>query len=184
MIDDVWGRMSGDPAAEGYLFKKICPPSPDEASMRKCRGLCAENACGAYGTTWGCPPGVGPEAECLGFVRGFPRAAVLMKRFDGIDVGDRDLVEKLGGGHQDVCRRFAAEMRRDGHRAVALSDGGCRYCGQCSYPGGPCRFPDQMVPSISSYGIMMDEYMAANGIDFEFRKDGMTLYGLILYDGP
>ncbi|MCL2032468.1 MAG: DUF2284 domain-containing protein [Methanomassiliicoccaceae archaeon] len=184
MIGKVWETVSKDPAAAGYSFKNIGLPSPDARSMKKCRELCAENTCGAYGVTWGCPPGAGTETDCLDLVKSFSKAAILIKRFDNIDLNDRDLLKKLCLEHQDVCRSFGNALRAEGCRAMPLSDGGCKYCGECSYPDDPCRFPDQRMASIAAYGIMMDEYMKENSIDFEFRKDGMTLYGLILYDEP
>jgi predicted metal-binding protein len=67
---------------------------------------------------------------------------------------------------------------------MPLADGGCKYCGECSYPNDPCRFPDQRVSSISCYGILMEEYMKAQNIDFTFEKDSVTLYGLIMYNEP
>jgi len=181
MIEDVWKRMSADPVTEGYFFKIIGLPSPNAASMKECRKLCVQNLCGEYGTTWGCPPGAGTEEECLQAVGCFSGAAVLIKEFSKIDLKDNDLIERLGSAHQEVCRRFCNELRREGYRAQALTNGGCRYCGECTYPDDPCRFPDQRVPSMSAYGIMMDKYMGSNNIDFQFRDDGMTLYGLILY---
>ncbi|MCL1810627.1 MAG: DUF2284 domain-containing protein [Methanomassiliicoccaceae archaeon] len=183
MIDDVWNRMSTDPAMEGYSFKKVGLPSPDHASMKKCRELCAQNVCGAYSVTWGCPPGVGREEECLKTLGDFSNAAFLIKEFNNIDLKDRELLRELGTAHQDACRRFSNALRGEGYRVLALTDGGCRYCGECSYPDDPCRFPDQRISSIAAYGIMMDEYMGSQNIEFHFRDDGMTLYGLIMYDG-
>ena len=184
MIEDVWMKMSADPTAEGYSFKKIGVPSPSAASMSKCRELCAQNLCGAYNVTWGCPPGAGTEEECLGAVRSFSKAAILIRKYERIDLKDADLLRELGVAHQDMCRRFGNALRREGYRVMPFTDGGCRYCGECSYPGGPCRFPEQKVSSIAAFGIMMDEYMGSQNIDFSFEKDAMTLYGLILYDEP
>jgi len=182
MIEDIWKKMSVEPFMEGYSFKKIDPPSPNSASMKKCRELCAQNLCGAYGVTWGCPPGIGTEEECLKNMGGFSDAAVLIKKFDNIDLKDEELLKRLGAEHQDVCRKFANKLRGEGYKTMALTDGGCKYCKKCSCPDEPCRFPDQIVPSIAAYGIMMDEYMKSQNIDFEFKKDAMTLYGLILYN--
>ncbi|MDR0309211.1 MAG: DUF2284 domain-containing protein [Candidatus Methanoplasma sp.] len=184
MIEDIWAKLSADLALEGYIFRKIDPPSPDACSMKKCRDLCAQNLCGAFDITWGCPPGVGAEDECLDLVSGFPKAAVLMKRFENINFDDIGHVEKLGAKHQDVCRMFGCALREEGYRALPLSDGGCRYCEECSYPDEPCVFPDQKVASISAFGILMDEYMGSQNIDFAFEDGAMTLYGLILYDKP
>jgi len=184
MIDDLWEKMSKDPAAAGFVFKKISPPSPDEENMKKSRKLCEENLCGAYGVTWGCPPGVGTENECLQRMKCFSNAAVLMKRYENIDLSERDIIKKYAAEFQDMSRRFSNVLRKDGYKVLPLSDGGCSYCGECSYPDGPCRFPDQLVPSISSYGISMEEYMGSQNIDFEFAEGTMTLYAIILYNNP
>jgi len=184
MIEDVWKKMSADPALNGYSFKRIGLPSANEGTVSECRELCARNLCGAYGTTWGCPPGAGTEKECLDVIKGFSRAALLIREFQKMDLKDEVLLEGICTEHQEICRRFGNELRKEGYRAMPLSDGGCKYCEKCSYPDEPCAFPDQKVGSIACYGIMMDEYMRSQGVDFGFRKDGMTLYGLIMYDEP
>jgi len=181
MIEDVWKRMSADPSAKGCSLKLIEPPAPNADSMKKCRELCAQNLCGQYGVTWGCPPGIGTGEKCLKAVGKFSHAAVLIKEYNNVNVKDRKLMEKLAADHQDSCRKFKNELVKEGYRVLVLTDGGCKYCGKCSYPDEPCRFPEQMMTSISAYGIMMGEYMKANNIEFEFRDDSMTLYGLVLY---
>jgi len=181
MIEDLWDKISKDPAAEGYVFKKIDPPAPDPESMKKCRELCEQNLCGEYGVTWGCPPGIGTEEECLRKVTGFSDAVVIIKKFENIDLKNNILVKDLAADYQDMCRRFSSLMKKEGYKVLPLSDGGCSYCGECSYPD-PCRFPDQLVPSISAFGIPMEEYMRSQGIEFEFADNEMTLYGIILYN--
>ena len=181
MIEDVWKKMAADPSAKGCSIKLIDPPAPNTASMKKCRELCAQNLCGQYGVTWGCPPGIGPGEACLKEVCGFTHAAVLIKEYDNVDVKDEELMKKLAADHQDSCRMFSNELKKQGYRVLVLTDGGCKYCGECTYPDEPCRFPDQMLPSISAYGIMMEEYMKSQNIEFKFRDNGMTLYGLVLY---
>ncbi|MDR0509419.1 MAG: DUF2284 domain-containing protein [Candidatus Methanoplasma sp.] len=181
MIENVWKKISADPIMEGCCFKKVDPPSPDAASIKECRKLCAQNLCGEYGVTWGCPPGIGTEEKCLKTVGSFSNAALLIKEFNNIDLRDKDLIKKISTSHQTACRKLGLELRKEGYRALALTDGGCKYCDKCTYPDSPCRFPDQMVTSISAYGIMMDAYLRSQNIDFRFRDDGMTLYGLILY---
>ena len=184
MIEQMWKKMSADPAAEGYTFRKIGLPCVNADSMFLCRGRCAENLCGEYGMTWGCPPGVGSGEECLNIVKSFSEAAIIIKKFDGVDLTDTAFLAKVCAEHQDVCRRFGLMLRKEGYDALPLSDGGCKYCKECSYPDGPCRFPEQRVTSISCYGIMMDEYMKSQNIDFEFRKDAVALYGLLFYNEP
>jgi predicted metal-binding protein len=184
MIGDVWKKMGGDPATDDYTFKEVVPPSPDEKTMKKCRELCAQNLCGSYGTTWGCPPGVGTAKECLRAVRSFSKAVILIKKFGNIDMSDGGLLERLCTDHQNVCRKFGHMLKREGYSVLPLSDGGCRYCGKCTYPDAPCRFPEQIMTSLSCYGIMMGDYLKTQNLDFAFEDDSVTLYGLILYNEP
>ncbi|MDR3074486.1 MAG: DUF2284 domain-containing protein [Candidatus Methanoplasma sp.] len=184
MIEDLWKKMKPDPVAEGYSFIKVGLPEPNTETMSRCRELCAQNLCGAYGLTWGCPPGVGTAEECLAVIAGFSKAALIAKKYDEIDINDRDLLERLGIEHREVCRKFGNALRREGFRVLPMADGGCKYCVKCTYPDSPCRFPDQRVPSISCFGILMDGYLKSQNIEFGFSKDSMTLYGLILYDEP
>ncbi|MCL2318100.1 MAG: DUF2284 domain-containing protein [Methanomassiliicoccaceae archaeon] len=184
MIEDLWKKMSADPKTKGYSFRKIGAPSPDPKSMKECRKLCEENLCKEYGVTWGCPPGVGTEKECLKIIAKYSKAAILIRKHENIDLKNGVLLKELGADHQDICREFSEILRKKGYEVLPLSDGGCSYCEECSYPDEPCRFPDKCVTSISGYGILMDQYLKSQNIDFEFRDDCVTLYGLILYNEP
>lgn len=181
MIEDVWKKTSADILSTGYRFQKIGVPSPTDNTISKCRDLCAQNLCGAYGRTWGCPPGVGNEKECLDTVRKYSHAAVITKKYADVDFKDAEHLHELQKEHQDVCRKFSNALRKEGYDAMVLADGSCEYCGVCSYPE-PCKFPDQIIASVSSYGILMDEYMTSEGIEFAFDGKGMTLYGVVLYN--
>lgn len=184
MIERIWEKMSADPTVKDYTFKKIGLPRADTESMSVCRSRCAENLCGEYGKTWGCPPGVGSGEECLHILKRFSGAAIIIKKFDNVDVANTAFLAKICDEHQSVCRKFGIMLRKEGYDALPLSDGGCKYCKECSYPDEPCRFPEERVTSISCYGILMDEYMKSQNIDFEFRKDAVALYGLIFYNEP
>ncbi len=184
MIEDVWARVAEDLMAKDYTLKRIGTPSPDDGTMAKCRELCEQNLCGEYNVTWGCPPGVGAPSDCLNKVKRYSNAAIIIKEYKNIDLKDRELVGTIANDHQEMCRRFSNALKNDGYDVLALADGGCKYCGDCTYPDDPCRYPDQMVSSISCYGILMEDYMRSQGIDFTFEDNGMTLYGLILYNEP
>lgn len=183
MIDSLWVKMSNDPLSEGYAMKHTSPPAPDRNSLADCRKLCEDNLCGCYDTNWSCPPGAGTECECLEKIGKYSECVVIFKKFENIDLNDKEKVDEIAVYHQDLCRRFGNLLRSNGYSVLALADGKCRFCGICSYPE-PCIFPDQMVPSVSSFGIDMESYMKSQNIDFCFEKDALTLYGLILYNRP
>ena len=182
MIVDAWNDMAGDPLVEGYSIREIGIPSPNEESISKCRELCGQNLCGTFNANWGCPPGVGTERECLGIVGKYSKAILLKKRFENIDFNDRSLIADIANGHQEVCRRFGNILRGKGYDTLPLADGGCTHCKSCSYPDAPCGFPDQRVTSVSCYGILMEDYMRSQGVDFSFEGNAMTMYGIMLYN--
>ena len=184
MVERLWEEMSDEPLAKNYEIRTIGPPAPTDETMSKCRELCGQNLCGTFNANWGCPPGVGSEKECLSLVKRYFDAAVIMRRYDGIDLKDKTITDRIVKDHQELCRRFGNVLRKNGYDVLPLADGGCTYCGTCSYPDSPCRFPDQRITSVSCYGILMDEYMGSQGVDFTFEKESMTLYGIMLYNTP
>ncbi|MDR3282038.1 MAG: DUF2284 domain-containing protein [Candidatus Methanoplasma sp.] len=184
MILDAWKDFSAGSRLQGYGLAETSVPRTDEESVRGCRRLCEQNLCREYGTTWACPPGVGPADACVKEIKRYSRAALITKRFEGIDTGDDDLTMKLGKDMQDACRRFANFLRRRGFEVFPMADVGCGFCAACTYPGGPCRFPAQMVASRGGYGIIMDRYLSENGMPFAFEKGAATFYGIILYNPP
>jgi len=79
-----------------------------------------------------------------------------------------------------AVRATVLAMRRAGFECMGFADGECGYCGVCSYPE-PCRFPDQLVPSISSTGTDMKNYFDSIGKEFAFSDDSITFYGIVMF---
>lgn len=175
--------MIADPLAEGYDLKLVEVPEPNQNSMKKCRELCKQNTCGAYNVTWSCPPGIGSINDCLAQIDKYKHGLTIFRKFD-VDLENKELVKKYAVEHQEIVRRFANLLRKNGYDVLPLADGGCTYagCDKCTYPDEPCRYPEMIVPSISAFGILMGNYMESQGIEFTFEKNAMTLYGVILYN--
>lgn len=182
MIEDIWAEIKTKPGFSRCQMVKSKPPAVTAHSMSECRRLCKDNKCGTYNVNWGCPQGAGTEEECIGLVKQYAKAVIIYQRIENVDIHDSELVSSYSYEHQGLCRRMANAMREAGYRDVLpLSNGGCGYCGTCAYPN-PCRYPPQMVPSVSAFGINMDEYINSLGLNFAFEDRAFTLYGVILYN--
>ncbi len=182
MIAEIWSKLSSEPNFYEFEMRQVDAPRPDGHSMSIGRKLCRQNKCGEYDRNWGCPPGVGTEEECLGLIHQYGRAVLLSRCHKEIAMDDLARIDMCACEMQDMVRAMCNAMRSAGYDDVLpLADGGCKYCGDCTYPDDACRFPLQMVPSVSGYGISMETYARSQGIDYRFEDDCFTLYGMILY---
>ncbi len=181
-INALWERFVEDEGCWDCNVKELAPPRPRKIDADRCRKLCQQNLCKCYGTTWACPPGAGTTGQCQATLKNYRHAFALFRRYI-VDTKDADALREISSRHQDIIRGFSNRLRYMGYATLPLADGGCNYCDFCAYPE-PCLHPDQLVPSISAYGIMLVEYLEDQGISFEFEQDAATLYGLILYNEP
>ncbi len=162
---------------EGWSITYADPPGFVSDELMRCQTLCAKNECGRYGTNWGCAPGWDTHMDVLG--ERFDSAILLEKRFD-VDPSDKDEVRKASLELSRTLRAITASMRSEGLDCIGFAGGECDYCGVCAYPE-KCRFPEQLVPSISALGIDLGNYLSGLGKGFCFEKDSLALYGLVLF---
>lgn len=182
MIADIWSKMDSEPNFKEFKIKVVAAPKPDIHTISTCRKLCRQNRCGTFNTNWGCPPGVGTEEDCLGLIHQYSKSVLIYRRFENVNMKDLEFIDKCAHEHQDMVRKMASAMNKAGYKDILpIADGGCKYCGECTYPDEPCRFPEQMIPSVSGFGIIMEEYLQSQNMDFKFENNAFTLYGMILF---
>ncbi len=159
------------------LIADLDPPEVTSDTFRRNREGCEENICGCFGTCWSCPPAITDEAGALETVSSFTRCALISADICGEPT--REAVEDTDRRLQDVCRSIALSLRKAGIGCLPLTGGKCLRCAECTYPDDPCRFPDEMVPSATGYGIRVLDYTEAMGLD---QPEGVfRLYGFVLY---
>ncbi|MBQ8309843.1 MAG: DUF2284 domain-containing protein [Clostridia bacterium] len=140
---------------------------------------CARNACGCYGKTWQCPPGVGTLAERMRICRAFDHAIVFTTRHaldDSFDIDGwargREVHEKT----TDCVLELFPPMKH-----LAFSAEGCHLCKACTYPDAPCRFPDRARVSVEANGIFVVELARMCGIRYHNGKNTVTYFSMILF---
>ena len=173
-MDDIRRILCGDRFADYELIGAPVPVRDTESEIR-CRTLCETNECGDYGRTWACPPGFAGNLD--DYKGRFTKVAIMRRAFD-VNVNDRERLTEISRKVQDDVRQAAVLIRGSGIDCKGFADGGCTYCGVCAYPE-PCRFPEMLVPSVSSLGIDMGDFLKSIGEELEFREDRITLYGLL-----
>ena len=170
-----WEAVLSVRAFEDYTVRKIRVPEFKEEDAVFCLDRCRENLCGKYGTNWGCPPGVDIDPQAL---YESSSCALLVNRTFCLDIKDEEILDATNMEMQKIVRMMVVELRSNNIDCLGFADGGCRYCGVCAYPEA-CRFPEMLIPSVSSLGIDMKSYLNGEGIPFTFSDTCVTLYGLI-----
>ena len=147
------------------------------------RLLCEQNSCGGYAKTWACPPGVGTLEECRKRMTVYDRILVYTTKHMLEDSYDWEGMMDGKKVHQEVCRRVQAWVKEQADGPLLFLAGeGCDTCSQCTYPDAPCRFPEQMSPSIESFGVMVNELAKSGGIHYINGQNTVTYFGGICFN--
>ena len=145
------------------------------------REACARNACGRYGKSWMCPPGVGEMEEWERRIRSFPLAAVFTCKYDLEDSFDFEGMQEGQRQAKRVFTSVADALYRSGERCLALGSGGCDLCASCAYPA-PCRFPDRATPSVEACGVNVMQLAREIGVRYNNGANTVTYFCLIVFE--
>ena len=140
--------------------------------------LCASNACRKYGKFWTCSPGSGPLEQSKATCLSYSDALVFCSVYELEDSYDVEGMARGGTEFRNVCDRFYDLLTPP---FKLLSTGGCHLCKTCTYPDAPCRFPDRMSPSISSYGIIAANLAESAGMPYINGENTVTYFGLLCF---
>lgn len=169
-------------AAQAGFARFQVIPSHRVSFSQEVRRLCEQNACGQYGKSWACPPGVGTVEECKARCLAFTHVLVFSNFYPLEDSFDYEGMQR---GHREfakACREFSRLLPRGmREHSVLLSNEGCAHCAQCTYPDAPCRFPQELSPSVESYGIWVNLLAKEAGIPYHNGKDTVTYFGGIFF---
>ena len=145
--------------------------------------LCEMNTCGNYGKNYACPPYVGKTDELIEKARSYEKAIVFQKIYRLEDSFD---IEGMNKGHEDFNAlvdkiKESCEKHLDDY--LVLVAGGCRKCSVCGVVDNvPCRFPDQVVASLESYGIFVSSLAEKCGMKYINGVNTVTYFGAVFHN--
>ncbi len=144
--------------------------------------MCAQNACGYYGTCWTCPPGSGEMEDLKKKILSFSEGVLVQKVYTLEDSFD---FEGMMAGNQDFNNLFY-EMtdylqEKIGDNFYSLKAGSCDLCAQCTYPDAPCIMPDKARPSIEACGINVTALCAVAGIPYIYGPNTVAYDALFMF---
>ena len=146
------------------------------------RDMCSKNKCGAYGTTWSCPPGCGTLEECAERIHKFKKGILVQTVGQLEDSLDGEGMMRTAHEHAEHVNAMQEKILAKTKNILTLGAGGCKLCSKCTYPDAPCRQPEKMHSSMESYGMVVMEVCKANNLGYYYGSDHIAYTGCFLYE--
>lgn len=145
------------------------------------RIICKEE-CERYGSTWACPPGVGTLEECSKRIKSFPHAVFFSSVAEVSDLLNMEEMLSTRRAHEDITNDIGYFLRDEGHEIFILSTESCDICKKCTYKDGmPCRHPDRMHPCLESHGVVANEIVEQQSMEYNLGGNTILWFSMILY---
>lgn len=136
--------------------------------------------CPMYGKSWSCPPSCGTIGECEASCRKFKNGLIFSSVAEVSDAANLAETLPTRAAHTAILKEIVKRGFSDTERLV-LSCESCSHCAECTCPDGACRFPEEMLPCIEGYGIVVTALAEQLGMDFYISNDTVLWFGIILF---
>lgn len=143
------------------------------------RMICQQE-CPRYGKSWACPPGVGTVEECQMRALSYEEAFVFTTIAEVQDAANMEETLGTRKGHEQITHQIEQILREYYTDTQPLSGDSCAICENCAYPEAPCRHPEQMIPCVEGYGIVVPLLAEKAGIEFMNGNNVVTWFGIVL----
>ena len=159
-------------------FTHAAPLNPETIELKEeVRQMC--ESCGRYGQCWSCPPGCGTLEECRQRVRLHQRGILVQTVGQLEDEFDGEAMMETEQLHKAHFRALCDKLQDT--NVLKLGAGCCTICKECIYPDKACRFPEKMVSSMESYGMVVAEVCKANDMPYYYGANTIAYTSCVLF---
>lgn len=164
----------------GFEQVNECPADAMIANPQV-RDMCAADKCKMYGKTWSCPPALPDldyyQAEFDKYTYGI----IVQTVAELEDDFDIETMEEAGETMKARFDEFAKKARELDPNCFPMSAGTCKKCEKCTYPDAPCRFPDEMIPSMEACGLWVSDVCNRSGVKYYYGPGTLAYTSVILF---
>ncbi len=151
-------------------------------ALPEVRQMCEVNTCGAYNKRWSCPPGCGSIEDCEQKMKKFSYGILVQTVGDIEDSLDWEGIMEVKSLHDKRFINGTKKLREKLSDMLALGDGSCSLCKDCTYPDKPCRFPDIQSASMEAFGLFVSDICRKNNIAYNYGPGKMCYTGCYLFN--
>ena len=145
------------------IFEYRILDTKDITIQERVRTICQEE-CERYDSTWACPPAVGTLQECEKKIKSYPQAVFFSSVAEVSDIMNMEEMLSTRRAHED------------------LSTESCDICEKCAYKEGkPCRYPDRMHPCLESHGVVVNEIVERESMEYNLGGNTILWFSMVLF---
>lgn len=149
--------------------------------QERVRTICMQE-CERYGSTWACPPAVGTLQECEKKIKDFPQGVFFSSVAEVSDLMNMEELLSTRQAHEGLTTQVAGYLRAEGYETYTLSTESCDICETCAYKEGkPCRYPERMHPCLESHGVVVNEIVECESMEYNLGGNTILWFSLILF---
>ncbi len=147
------------------------------------RSYCEANVCGFYGRCWSCPPDIGNIDVLIAELKQYRHALlyqIISPVESSIDMEGLNIATKK---LSDTSQKLQSYIRAFFRKPFLHLAGSCHLCPECAkISDEPCRYPDRMLPALSSYGIDVCGTCEGTSLRYMNGENTVTFFGMILFN--
>lgn len=163
------------------IFEYRLLDTKELAARERVRIICKEE-CERYGSTWACPPAVGTLEECENKIKGYTQAVFFSSVAEVRDIMDMEEMLSTRREHEALTSKLGAYLQEEGYEIYILSTESCDICEDCTFPHGkPCRHPKRMHPCLESHGIVANEIVEREEMEYNLGGNTILWFSMILF---
>lgn len=144
------------------------------------RQMCMNGNCSKYNTTWSCPPACGPLEEIRDRAASYNWGLLVQTTWNMEDDFDVDAMVGAGSAQKRSFRMLCGRLS-ELEDVLPMGAGACTICKECTYPDAPCRFPEQMHPSMEAYGLMVSDVCELADMPYYYGPQTITYTSCVLF---
>ena len=163
------------------IFEYRILDTKDITIQERVRTICQEE-CERYGSTWACPPAVGTLQECEKKIKSYPQAVFFSSVAEVSDIMNMEEMLSTRRAHEDLTTDVGKYLNKEGYETYILSTESCDICEKCAYKEGkPCRYPDRMHPCLESHGVVVNEIVERESMEYNLGGNTILWFSMVLF---
>lgn len=146
------------------------------------RLMCSADRCQMYAKCWTCPPGSGSLDDNRRLIARYRSGLIVQTTAVLDDPYDYEGMMAADEAQKALLADFREELWTPWPNLIALGNGACTICPECTYPDAPCRHPDQAIESMEAFGLVVSDVCTDNNLGYYYGPGTITFTGCYLME--